>query len=127
MLNKITLIGHLGRDPQLDYTEAGTAVGEFTLAVNHYSKSSDGERKEETDWFNVVHPGRELRSVPHQGGAGLRRGSTDPGDLYRQDRRQAAARQGAGERCEVPHTESELTGRVTERREVGPSCCSASV
>lgn len=54
MLNKITLIGHLGKDPQLDYTEAGIAVGEFTLAVNHYSKSSDGVRKEETDWFNVV-------------------------------------------------------------------------
>ena len=54
MLNKITLIGHLGKDPNLDYTEAGVAVGEFSLAVNHYSKSPDGERKEETDWFNVV-------------------------------------------------------------------------
>ena len=54
MLNKITLIGHLGKDPQLDYTEAGVAVGEFSLAVNHYSKSPDGERREETDWFNVV-------------------------------------------------------------------------
>jgi single-strand DNA-binding protein len=53
MLNKIMLIGNLGRDPELQVTPDGTPVTKFTLAVNRYSKTSSGERKEETDWFNV--------------------------------------------------------------------------
>jgi single-strand DNA-binding protein len=52
-MNKITLIGHLGRDPELSVTPDGTPVTKFSLAVNRYSRSSSGERKEETDWFNV--------------------------------------------------------------------------
>ena len=54
MLNKIMLIGRLGKDPELNLTQEGIPVTKFTLAVNHYSKSSSGERKEETDWFNIV-------------------------------------------------------------------------
>jgi single-strand DNA-binding protein len=52
-MNKIILIGHLGRDPELSVTPDGTPVTKFSLAVNRYSRSSSGERKEETDWFNV--------------------------------------------------------------------------
>jgi len=52
-MNKIILIGHLGRDPELQVTPDGTPVTKFSLAVNRYSRSSSGERKEETDWFNV--------------------------------------------------------------------------
>ena len=54
MLNKIMLIGNLGRDPELNVTAEGTPVTKFTLAVNRYSKTSTGERKEETEWFNIV-------------------------------------------------------------------------
>jgi len=54
MLNKIMLIGHLGKDPDFNVTPDGTPVAKFTMAVNRYSKSSAGERKEETDWFNIV-------------------------------------------------------------------------
>jgi single-strand DNA-binding protein len=54
MLNKIMLIGHLGKDPDFNVTPEGTPVAKFTMAVNRYSKSGSGERKEETDWFNVV-------------------------------------------------------------------------
>jgi len=53
-MNKIMLIGHLGRDPEMSYTNNGTAVTKFTLAVNRYSKSPTGERQEDTDWFNIV-------------------------------------------------------------------------
>jgi single-strand DNA-binding protein len=53
MLNKILLIGHLGRDPELQVTADGTPVTKFSLAVNRYSKTSTGERKEETDWYNI--------------------------------------------------------------------------
>jgi single-strand DNA-binding protein len=52
-MNKITLIGHLGRDPELQVTPDGTPVTKFSLAVNRYSKTSSGERKEETDWYNI--------------------------------------------------------------------------
>jgi len=52
-MNKIMLIGRLGRDPELQVTPDGTPVTKFSLAVNRYSKTSSGERKEETEWFNV--------------------------------------------------------------------------
>ncbi|HLX58231.1 MAG TPA: single-stranded DNA-binding protein [Ktedonobacteraceae bacterium] len=54
MLNKIMLIGNLGRDPELQVTSDGTPVTKFSLAVNRYTKTSSGERKEETEWFNIV-------------------------------------------------------------------------
>jgi single-strand DNA-binding protein len=54
MLNKIMLIGNLGRDPELNVTQEGTPVTKFSLAVSRNTKTSTGERKEETEWFNVV-------------------------------------------------------------------------
>jgi single-strand DNA-binding protein len=55
MLNKIMLIGNLGREPEMSYTPSGTAVTKFSLAVNRRSKDRDtGERREETTWFNIV-------------------------------------------------------------------------
>jgi single-strand DNA-binding protein len=55
MLNKIMLIGNLGRDPEMSYTQAGKAVSKFSLAVSRRAKDrATGERKEETTWFNVV-------------------------------------------------------------------------
>jgi single-strand DNA-binding protein len=53
-MNKIMLIGNLGRDPEMNYTPEGTAVAKFTIAVNRFSKSSTGERQQDTDWFNIV-------------------------------------------------------------------------
>jgi single-strand DNA-binding protein len=53
-MNKILLIGHLGRDPELQVTSDGTPVTKFSLAVNRYSRTSTGERKEETDWYNIT-------------------------------------------------------------------------
>ena len=54
MLNKIMLIGNLGKDPEMNYTPSGMAVTKFPLAVSRYKKSNTGERQEETDWFNIV-------------------------------------------------------------------------
>ena len=54
MLNKIMLIGNLGRDPELNVTSDGTPVTKFSLAVNRRYKGGDGEQKEETEWFNIV-------------------------------------------------------------------------
>ena len=54
MLNKIMLIGNLGKDPEMNYTPSGIALTKFSLAVNRVTKSATGERQEETDWFNIV-------------------------------------------------------------------------
>ncbi len=54
MLNKIMLIGNLGRDPEMTYTPQGTPVTKFTLAVSRTSKTQTGERQDETEWFNIV-------------------------------------------------------------------------
>ena len=54
MLNKIMLIGNLGKDPELQVTSEGTPITKFSLAVNRYSKASNGEREKETEWFNII-------------------------------------------------------------------------
>ncbi len=55
MLNKIMLIGNLGRDPEMSYTPSGSAVTKFSVAVSRRSKDKQsGESKEETQWFNIV-------------------------------------------------------------------------
>lgn len=55
MLNKIMLIGNLGRDPEMSYTPSGSAITKFTVAVNRRSKDRQtGENRDETTWFNIV-------------------------------------------------------------------------
>jgi len=53
-LNKVTLIGRLGKDPEMRYTASGTAVCTFTLATNRFRQGSDGTPQEDTDWHTVV-------------------------------------------------------------------------
>ncbi|GAP05012.1 single-stranded DNA-binding protein [Fructobacillus tropaeoli] len=52
MINRVVLIGRMTKDVELRYTQSGTAVGSFTLAVNRSFKNSDGER--EADFINAV-------------------------------------------------------------------------
>jgi single-strand DNA-binding protein len=52
-LNRIQLIGHLGKDPELHTTPTGKQVCTFSIAVSRRWKTSAGEDKETTDWFNV--------------------------------------------------------------------------
>jgi single-strand DNA-binding protein len=54
MLNKIMLIGNLGRDPEMTYMPSGTPLTKFSVATSRRWKDKNGERKEETTWFNVV-------------------------------------------------------------------------
>jgi len=53
-LNKVMIIGHLGRDPEMRYTPSGRPVTTFSVATNRSWSTSDGERRTETEWFNVV-------------------------------------------------------------------------
>ncbi len=53
-LNKVMIIGHLGRDPEMRYTPSGRPVTSFSVATSRAWTSAEGERREETEWFNVV-------------------------------------------------------------------------
>jgi single-strand DNA-binding protein len=53
-LNRVQLIGNLGKDPETRFTSTGQKVCTFSMAVNRRWKGKDGEVKEGTDWFNIV-------------------------------------------------------------------------
>ena len=53
-LNKVMLIGNLGKDPELRYTTSGVAVATFSLATNESWKDQDGNVQERTEWHNIV-------------------------------------------------------------------------
>ncbi len=53
-LNKVMLIGRLGQEPEMRYTPSGRPLTKFQLATNRSWKSADGEKKTETEWFNVI-------------------------------------------------------------------------
>lgn len=53
-LNKVMIIGNVGKDPEMRYTPSGNPVTSFTVATNRVYNDAAGERKKETEWFNVV-------------------------------------------------------------------------
>ena len=53
-LNKVMIIGHLGRDPEMRYTPSGRPVTNFSVATSRSWNTADGERRTETEWFNIV-------------------------------------------------------------------------
>jgi single-strand DNA-binding protein len=53
-LNKVIIIGNVGRDPEMRYTPSGRPVTSFSVATTRTWVSAEGERREETEWFNVV-------------------------------------------------------------------------
>jgi single-strand DNA-binding protein len=53
-LNKVQLIGNLGRDPEMKYTPQGTPITTFTMAVSRNRKTPDGQTLDETEWFRIV-------------------------------------------------------------------------
>jgi len=52
-LNRVQLIGHLGRDPELKDTPTGKKVCTFSVAVNRRKRAKDGESQQVADWFNI--------------------------------------------------------------------------
>lgn len=54
MINKVTLIGRLGNDPEIRHLEGGVAVARISLATNEFYKDRDGNLQETTEWHNVV-------------------------------------------------------------------------
>jgi single-strand DNA-binding protein len=59
MVNKVIVVGRLGRDPELRYTQGGQAVANFTVATNESWTNKDGERQERTEWHRIVAWGKQ--------------------------------------------------------------------
>ncbi|HSQ27992.1 MAG TPA: single-stranded DNA-binding protein [Anaerolineales bacterium] len=57
-LNRVQLIGNLGKDPETRYTPTGKKVTSFSVAVGRKWRTAEGEQKEATDWFNIEAWGR---------------------------------------------------------------------
>ena len=52
-VNKVILVGNLGKDPEVRHLEGGVSVAHFTLATNEYYKDKQGTRVERTEWHNI--------------------------------------------------------------------------
>ena len=53
-LNRVELIGNLGRDPEIRYTTGGTAIASFSLATSEKVKTKSGAMETRTEWHNIV-------------------------------------------------------------------------
>ncbi|MFH1686959.1 MAG: single-stranded DNA-binding protein [bacterium] len=62
-VNKVILVGRLGKDPDLKYTAGGSAVANFTLATDRSWKGQDGQSQKETTWHNIVVWGRQAEVI----------------------------------------------------------------
>ncbi|REJ78496.1 MAG: single-stranded DNA-binding protein [Acidobacteria bacterium] len=61
--NKITIVGNLGRDPELRYTPQGTAVCNFSMATNEKRRDKSGELQDITTWFRITLWGRQAENA----------------------------------------------------------------
>lgn len=62
-LNQVTLIGRLGKDPEIRSLNNGDKVANFSIATSEQWKTKDGEKKEKTEWHNVVVWGNLVKVV----------------------------------------------------------------
>ena len=69
-LNRVTLVGRLGRAPEMRYTPGGKPVTSFSIVTTYTWSSSDGKRHDDADWFNVVAWGQlaeQCKRLLHKG------------------------------------------------------------
>lgn len=58
-VNKVILLGNVGRDPEVRYTQSGQPVGNFSLATSETRKDAEGNKQEQTTWHNIVVFGKQ--------------------------------------------------------------------
>jgi len=71
-LNRVMIIGTLGRDPEMRYTPSGKAVLTFSVAVSHSWVTAEGQHRDTVEWFNVVAWGNLAETCKKQLGNGSR-------------------------------------------------------
>jgi single-strand DNA-binding protein len=62
-LNKVMLMGNLGKDPEVRYTASGQAVASFSIATSERYKSKSGDWEEKTEWHNIVLWGKQAETA----------------------------------------------------------------
>ncbi len=62
-INKVIIIGRLGKDPDMRYAPSGTAIASFTMATNHSTKDADGNWNQQTEWHSIKSFGRQAEFV----------------------------------------------------------------
>ncbi len=62
-VNKVIIIGRLGKDPDMRYAPSGTAIASFTMATNHSTKDADGNWNQQTEWHSIKSFGRQAEFV----------------------------------------------------------------
>jgi len=62
-VNKVILVGHLGKDPEVKYMANETAVCNFSIATNRSYKDKTGERVEQTEWHNITFYGKQAEVI----------------------------------------------------------------
>ena len=63
IVNKVIIIGRLGKDPDMRYAPSGTAIASFTMATNHNTKDADGNWNQQTEWHSIKTFGRQAEFV----------------------------------------------------------------
>ena len=58
-VNRVILVGRLGRDPEIKYTASGMALAKFSVATDEFRKDAQGNRQESTEWHNLVFWGKQ--------------------------------------------------------------------
>jgi single-strand DNA-binding protein len=61
-VNKVILIGNLGKDPEVRFTQTGSAVANFSIATSEQWNDRDGKRQERTEWHNIVVWGKQAET-----------------------------------------------------------------
>lgn len=61
-LNKVQLIGYMGKDPEVRFTQGGQSVANFSLATDESYKNNDGEKVKKTEWHNIVVWGKSVEA-----------------------------------------------------------------
>lgn len=61
-VNKVILVGRLGKDPEVRFTNTGSAVANFSLATSEQWNDRDGKRQERTEWHNIVVWGKQAET-----------------------------------------------------------------
>ncbi len=103
-MNKIIVIGHLGRDPEMRYLPSGQGVSNFSVATSRKYTTSSGEQREETEWFNCSAFGRLAETCNQY----LTKGK----QVYVEGRLSSRTYQTQG-RCKQSALSSSLSGAVT--------------
>ena len=119
-VNKVLLIGNLGKDPEVRFTGGGQAVARFPVATSEVWNDREGQRQERTEWHNVVVWGKQAETCGQylrEGPSGVHRGLDPDPPVRRQGRQQALHHRGDRAARAVP--------RRPRRRSAGAAAVAA--